>query len=128
MAFPLLTSNSLQPPLSKDPSHWNSFLKQQAKLKNDHSILETYAWIESLAVPLAGIKPALPLVLKACVRLQHVDIGKKIHSDISRCDQLAATSGSRRRSSISTANAGFSTMRAWCLMKCLKEIWCLGTP
>ncbi|OAY65067.1 Pentatricopeptide repeat-containing protein DOT4, chloroplastic [Ananas comosus] len=89
MAFPLLTSNSLQPPPSKDPSHWNSFLKQQAKLKNDHSILETYACIESLAIPLAGIKPALPLVLKACARLQHVDIGKKIHSDISRCDQLA---------------------------------------
>ncbi|KAH7690728.1 TPR-like protein [Dioscorea alata] len=67
---------------SKDPNAWNSILKNHAKLKNDRAILASYSQMESL-----GIQPTmatLPLVLKACSRLQDVEFGKRIHSDIIR--------------------------------------------
>ncbi|KAM0949523.1 putative tetratricopeptide-like helical domain superfamily [Dioscorea sansibarensis] len=70
--------------LSKDPDAWNSILKNHAKLKNDRAILASYSQMESL-----GIQPTvatLPLVLKACSRLQDVEFGKTIHSHIIRLD------------------------------------------
>ncbi|KAK9273990.1 hypothetical protein L1049_018804 [Liquidambar formosana] len=65
---------------TKDPKHWNSIIKHHTKLKNDTGILTTYTHMESL-----GICPdnsTLPLVLKACARLNAVESGKKIHSHI----------------------------------------------
>ncbi|XP_019163809.1 PREDICTED: putative pentatricopeptide repeat-containing protein At3g13770, mitochondrial [Ipomoea nil] len=69
--------------LNFHPDHsrqWNSIIKRQAKLKNDNAILKTYTQMESL-----GIFPdntTLPLVLKACGKLQAVERGRKIHGDI----------------------------------------------
>ncbi|XP_023729781.1 pentatricopeptide repeat-containing protein At1g08070, chloroplastic [Lactuca sativa] len=60
--------------------HWNSIIKHHTKLKDDVAILTTYNQMESL-----GILPdnaTLPLVLKACGRLQAIEKGKKLHNSI----------------------------------------------
>lgn len=65
---------------------WNSIIKHQAKLKNDHAILSTYTQMESL-----GILPnsaTMPLVLKACGRLNAIDKGVRIHSSIRDSDLI----------------------------------------
>ncbi|CAK9164682.1 unnamed protein product [Ilex paraguariensis] len=65
---------------AQDSKHWNSIIKQQCKQKNDHAILTTYTQMESL-----GISPdntTLPLILKACGRLQAIERGKKLHNYI----------------------------------------------
>ena len=70
-------------PLTPKQNHskeWNSTIKHHTKLKDDHAILTTYTQMVSL-----GITPdstTLPLVLKACARLNAVESGKSIHSSI----------------------------------------------
>lgn len=66
--------------LSKDPSHWNSIIKHQAKLKKDEAILETYAHMESLNI--SPNADSLPLILKACSNLKSVETGKRVHFKI----------------------------------------------
>ncbi|XP_058073630.1 pentatricopeptide repeat-containing protein At3g26782, mitochondrial-like isoform X2 [Magnolia sinica] len=73
---PLLT----QVTLTKDPKAWNSIIRYHAKLKNDQAILKSFAAMEASGSPVNN--STLPLVLKACARLQAVKLGKKIHSDI----------------------------------------------
>ncbi|KAF5735787.1 Pentatricopeptide repeat-containing protein [Tripterygium wilfordii] len=63
--------------LKKD---WNSIIKHHTKLKDDHAILYTYAQMESLSIP--PDNTTLPLVFKACTRLNAVEKGKRIHSTI----------------------------------------------
>ncbi|KAJ0967166.1 hypothetical protein J5N97_024083 [Dioscorea zingiberensis] len=89
-AFSLSLCRSPQFPLlhspSKDPNAWKSILKNHAKLKNDRAILASYAEMDAL-----GIRPSmatLPLVLKACSRLQDVEFGKRIHSHILGLDLI----------------------------------------
>ncbi|XP_052184928.1 putative pentatricopeptide repeat-containing protein At3g13770, mitochondrial [Diospyros lotus] len=63
-----------------DPKSWNSIIKRHAKLKDDCAILFTFTQMEE-----QGFLPdnsTLPLVLKACGRLQAVERGRKIHSEI----------------------------------------------
>ncbi|KDP22092.1 hypothetical protein JCGZ_25923 [Jatropha curcas] len=68
---------------SKD---WNAIIKYHAKLRNDHAILSTYTQMESL-----GLQPdnmTLPLIFKACTRLNAFERGKKIHSSIESTDLI----------------------------------------
>ncbi|PON59065.1 DYW domain containing protein [Parasponia andersonii] len=60
-----------------DPKDWNFIIKQHTKSNNDHAILATYTRMESLGIP--PDKATLPLVLKACARLDAVETGRKIH-------------------------------------------------
>ncbi|EOY32670.1 Pentatricopeptide repeat-containing protein [Theobroma cacao] len=67
--------------IKDDPQKdWNSLIKNQTNLKNDHAILSTYSRMESLG--LTPNRAALPLVLKACVKLNAVETGKRIHLSI----------------------------------------------
>ncbi|KAA8549749.1 hypothetical protein F0562_001233 [Nyssa sinensis] len=66
--------------LTKDSKHWNSIIKDHTKLKDDQAILTTYTQMEALGI--SPHKSTLPLVLKACGRLQAIERGKKIHYDI----------------------------------------------
>ncbi|XP_021278011.1 pentatricopeptide repeat-containing protein At3g16610-like [Herrania umbratica] len=67
--------------IKDDPEkYWNSLIKNQTNLKNDHAILSTYSHMESLG--LTPNRAALPLVLKACVKLNAVETGKRIHLSI----------------------------------------------
>ncbi|EXB93304.1 hypothetical protein L484_015292 [Morus notabilis] len=63
-----------------DPKDWNSVIKHHTKFNNDHAILSTYTHMESLGI--APDNATLPLVLKACTRLNDVERGKKIHWSI----------------------------------------------
>ncbi|KAE8037160.1 hypothetical protein FH972_009774 [Carpinus fangiana] len=57
-------------PKQNHPKECNSTIKHHTKLKDDHAILTTYTQMASL-----GITPdstTLPLVLKACARLNAV--------------------------------------------------------
>ncbi|KAK0605142.1 hypothetical protein LWI29_023178 [Acer saccharum] len=65
---------------------YNLIIKQQAKLKNDHAILSTHTQMESLDV--LPDSTTLPLVLKACARLNAVDRGKRIHDCVARTDLI----------------------------------------
>ncbi|CAK9314198.1 unnamed protein product [Citrullus colocynthis] len=69
--------------VSKD---WNSIIKHQTKLKNDHAILSTYTQMESLGM--APDSATMPLVLKACGRLNAIDKGVRIHSCIRDSDLI----------------------------------------
>ncbi|XP_038902698.1 pentatricopeptide repeat-containing protein At2g13600-like [Benincasa hispida] len=69
--------------VSKD---WNSIIKHQTKLKNDHAILSTYTQMESLGI--APDSATMPLVLKACGRLNAIDKGVRIHSCIRDSDLI----------------------------------------
>lgn len=62
------------------PIDWNLIIKHHTKSKNDHAILTTYTHMESLDI--APDKGTLPLVLKACARLNAVERGRKIHDRI----------------------------------------------
>ncbi|KAG9449429.1 hypothetical protein H6P81_009394 [Aristolochia fimbriata] len=65
---------------TKDAKYWSSIIKFHAKHKNDRGILKSFTEMES-----SGVMPhpsTLPLVIKACARLQAVEEGKKIHSSI----------------------------------------------
>ncbi|KAL5981992.1 hypothetical protein ACLOJK_016059 [Asimina triloba] len=80
-----ITSVSRIPPLlskipPKDQNAWNSIIRNHAKLKNDRAILKSFADMVASGSP--ANRSALPLVLKACSRLQAIEQGKKIHSDI----------------------------------------------
>ncbi|KAF3452535.1 hypothetical protein FNV43_RR02968 [Rhamnella rubrinervis] len=63
-----------------DPKDWNLTIKHHAKLNDDHAILTTYSRMESLGI--AADNATLPLVLKACARLNAVERGRRIHSSI----------------------------------------------
>lgn len=73
-SFPKKTVNE------KDLKDWNSIIKHQTKLKNDRAILSTYSQMESLGI--LPDKALMPLILKACARLNAVERGKRIHSNI----------------------------------------------
>ncbi|XP_021894236.1 pentatricopeptide repeat-containing protein At3g24000, mitochondrial-like [Carica papaya] len=73
--FPKKTVNKKD--LKKD---WNSIIKRQAKLKNDRAILSTYSQMESLSV--LPDKALMPLIIKACARLNAIERGKRIHLNI----------------------------------------------
>ncbi|XP_071712010.1 putative pentatricopeptide repeat-containing protein At3g11460, mitochondrial [Rutidosis leptorrhynchoides] len=85
MDVPISVSSNLQnrhsiPTQTHESKHWNSIIKYHTKLKDDRAILDTYTRMESL-----GILPdtaTLPLVLKACARLQAIEKGKKLHDDV----------------------------------------------
>jgi pentatricopeptide repeat protein len=68
--------------LIKNPpkKQWNSIIKHHTKLKDDHAILNTYTQMASLG--LAPDNATLPLVLKACARLNAIESGKTIHFSI----------------------------------------------
>ncbi|GLT78766.1 hypothetical protein SLA2020_502930 [Shorea laevis] len=70
-------SNQIKAEPRKD---WNSIIKHQTKLKNDSAILSLYTQMECLGIAPDGT--TLPLVLKACARLNAVEDGKRIHSSI----------------------------------------------
>ncbi|XP_021728981.1 putative pentatricopeptide repeat-containing protein At3g01580 [Chenopodium quinoa] len=61
-----------------DPNHWNSLIKDQAKLKNDRAILFTFSQMENLHI--LPDSTTLPLILKACLKLHAIETGKRIHS------------------------------------------------
>lgn len=63
-----------------DPKDWNLVIKHHAKLNNDQAILTTYTHMESVGI--GPDKATLPLVLKACARLNAVERGRKIHWSI----------------------------------------------
>ncbi|KAL7174140.1 hypothetical protein ACSBR2_033403 [Camellia fascicularis] len=65
---------------TNDSKRWNSIIKHHTKLKDDHSILTTYTQMESQGI--LADPSTLPLVLKACGKLQAIERGKKIHNDI----------------------------------------------
>ncbi|XP_023512051.1 pentatricopeptide repeat-containing protein At3g03580-like isoform X2 [Cucurbita pepo subsp. pepo] len=69
--------------VSKD---WNLIIKHQTKLKNDHAILSTYTQMESLGI--APDSATMPLVLKACGRLNAIEKGVRIHSCIRDSDLI----------------------------------------
>ncbi|XP_022148834.1 pentatricopeptide repeat-containing protein At2g33680-like [Momordica charantia] len=69
--------------VSKD---WNSTIKHQIKLKNDHAILSTYTQMESLGI--APDSATMPLVIKACERLNAIEKGVRIHSRIRGTDLI----------------------------------------
>lgn len=64
----------------KGSKDWNSIIKHHAKLRDDHAILSTYTQMASLGIAPNGA--TLPLVIKACTRLNAVDSGKRIHYSI----------------------------------------------
>ncbi|CAK7331028.1 unnamed protein product [Dovyalis caffra] len=67
--------------IKADPKRdWNAIMKNHAKLKNDHAILSTYTQMESLGI--APNNTTLPLIFKACARLNAVEKGRRIHSSI----------------------------------------------
>ncbi|KAL0550804.1 hypothetical protein IC582_009868 [Cucumis melo] len=81
-----LSSTPKQTHLINVSKDWNSIIKHHTKLKNDHAILSTYTQMESL-----GITPdsaTMPLVLKACGRLNAIDKGVRIHSCIRGSDLI----------------------------------------
>ncbi|KAI3823234.1 hypothetical protein L1987_04667 [Smallanthus sonchifolius] len=92
MEVPLSLSPALQnlpfrPTQTHESRHWNSLIKHHTKLKDDHAILDTYTKMES-----SGILPdtaTLPLVLKACGRLQAIDRGKKLHNAVLDTDLVS---------------------------------------
>ncbi|KAF5447795.1 hypothetical protein F2P56_033317 [Juglans regia] len=67
-------------PKRNHPKEWNSIIKHRTKLKDDLSILTTYTQMASRGI--AADSDTLPLVLKACSRLNAVESGKSIHSSI----------------------------------------------
>ncbi|KAJ0953090.1 putative tetratricopeptide-like helical domain superfamily, DYW domain-containing protein [Helianthus annuus] len=86
MEIPLSLSPNLKKPphliptQTHESNHFNSLIKHHTKLKDDHAILDTYTRMES-----SGILPdntTLPLLLKACGRLQAVERGKKLHNAV----------------------------------------------
>ncbi|KAL0907035.1 hypothetical protein M5K25_025573 [Dendrobium thyrsiflorum] len=66
--------------IKDNPRDWNSTLKHHIKLKNDRAILESYSEMEASGV--LPLQSQLPVILKACARLQNVNFGRKIHSGI----------------------------------------------
>ncbi|KAJ6895728.1 hypothetical protein NC651_022066 [Populus alba x Populus x berolinensis] len=83
-----LKTQSEDPSLVPEPTNiktdrkrnWNAIMKSHVKLNNDHAILSKYTQMESLGI--AQDKTTLPLVFKACTRLNAVERGKKIRSGI----------------------------------------------
>lgn len=73
-----LLSSSFQFPHIPPQNNWNALIKHHAKLGNDGAILTAYTHMESLQI--LPDTSTLPLVLKACSRLNNVEVGKKIHS------------------------------------------------
>ncbi|XP_015571137.3 pentatricopeptide repeat-containing protein At3g57430, chloroplastic isoform X2 [Ricinus communis] len=71
-----------QTQLKTDPKKvdWSATIKYHAKLRNDNAILSTYMQMESLDV--LPDNSTLPLIFKACTRLNAFERGKKIHSSI----------------------------------------------
>ncbi|PKA59945.1 Pentatricopeptide repeat-containing protein [Apostasia shenzhenica] len=64
----------------KDPTHWSSALRHHVKLKNDRAVLKSFVEMEA-----SGVFPSrdqLPVVLKACARLQDLELGKRIHAGV----------------------------------------------
>ncbi|GMH00044.1 hypothetical protein Nepgr_001883 [Nepenthes gracilis] len=72
-----LSLTSKQIPI-KDPVNWNSVIKRHAELKNDQAILTAYNQMETLNI--SPDSKTLPLILKACSKLQAVETGKRVHS------------------------------------------------
>ncbi|WOK93065.1 pentatricopeptide repeat-containing protein [Canna indica] len=73
------------PPLSpqiqtRDHSDWNSILKHHVRIRNDQAILATFAQMEAAGAHRDRL--ALPVVLKACARLQDLELGRRVHSSI----------------------------------------------
>ena len=86
LSFHGLSSTPEQTHLVNVSKDWNSIIKHHTKLKNDHAILSTYTQMESL-----GITPdsaTMPLVLKACGRLNAIGNGVRIHSCIRGLDLI----------------------------------------
>lgn len=91
MDVPLSLSTNFQklhfiPSQTHESKHWNSIIKHHTNLKDDRAILDTYTRMESL-----GILPnnaTLPLVLKACGRLQAIEKGKKLHNAVLNTDMV----------------------------------------
>ncbi|XVF01723.1 hypothetical protein REPUB_Repub04eG0113200 [Reevesia pubescens] len=75
--FSLSSPNLHFTPKNDTKKDWNSIIKHQTKLKNDHAILSAFTYMESLG--LTPNKATLPLVLKACAKLNAVETGKRIH-------------------------------------------------
>ncbi|KAJ6424758.1 hypothetical protein OIU84_025514 [Salix udensis] len=70
-----------KPPSTLTPKRdWNAIIKNHAKLKNDHAILSTHTQMESIGI--APNNTTLPLIFKACSRLNDVERGKRVHSRI----------------------------------------------
>ncbi|GAV59757.1 PPR domain-containing protein/PPR_2 domain-containing protein/PPR_3 domain-containing protein [Cephalotus follicularis] len=92
----------LYPNTQVDSEHpirdYNSVIKHYVKLKNDHAILSTYTHMESLNV--APDKAVLPLIIKACARLNAIERGKRIHLGIMGTDLI-------RDVKVGTALVGF---------------------
>ncbi|KAJ4825386.1 hypothetical protein Tsubulata_012541 [Turnera subulata] len=78
---PLLPKNSRakRRDLNKDKD-WNAIIRNHSKLKNDDKVLSSYIHMESLGITPNGA--TLPLVFKACTRLNAVETGKMLHSSI----------------------------------------------
>ncbi|KAI5603647.1 hypothetical protein BDE02_01G232700 [Populus trichocarpa] len=67
--------------INTDPKRdWNAIMKNHARLKNDHAILSTYTQMESFGI--APNNTTLPLIFKACSRLNDVERGRRVHSSI----------------------------------------------
>ncbi|KAJ8751201.1 hypothetical protein K2173_016382 [Erythroxylum novogranatense] len=80
----ILSLNPTNPPIIHiriNPKRdWNNILKNQARLGNDSTILSAYARMESLGI--TPDKATLPLVFKACGRLNDVEFGKRVHASL----------------------------------------------
>ncbi|KAK9162237.1 hypothetical protein Syun_003139 [Stephania yunnanensis] len=63
-----------------DSKTWTSIVLKHAKLKNDQAIVNSYVEMENLGVQPDSV--SLPVILKACSKLETIEIGKKIHSVI----------------------------------------------
>ncbi|KAK9125321.1 hypothetical protein Scep_014167 [Stephania cephalantha] len=63
-----------------DSKTWTSIVLKHAKLKNDQAIVNSYIEMENLGVQPDSV--SLPVILKACSKLETIEIGKKIHSVI----------------------------------------------
>ncbi|GAB4835220.1 hypothetical protein Ancab_000129 [Ancistrocladus abbreviatus] len=77
--FHALSLSSKQTP-NKDPSHWTSIIRRHAKFNDDPAILTTYSQMEALNI--SPDSSALPVILKACSKLQAIETGKRVHSKI----------------------------------------------
>lgn len=69
---------------TQNSKHWNSIIKHHTKLKHDQAILKTYTQMEAQGI--YADSTTLPLVLKACGKLQAIEKGKKIHNEIRDTD------------------------------------------
>ena len=80
MDIPSTRSFQNLPLIPNNPKDWNLIVKHHTKSNNDHAILTTYTHMESLGI--APDKATLPLVLKACARLNAVERGIEVHCRI----------------------------------------------